>query len=257
MSKIIKNNLLFTNGIKLDVNIFFGGNCRVDFAWNFTHQESYWFLYCFHTPGACLEFDDQILRPQSGETVLIPPGTRFKSSCEKPFEHLYLHFHVGRPCSMIKPGVMVFDSSFHERWNFISDGKKLSASIYALLYSALAAIPSERFVNEEENPDDRIQRAIALLTQNVSNDEICRAIGMSGSNFQKLFKEKIGIPPRHYALKMRLKKACYLLGNGPDNINIIATECGFADRYAFSKAFKKYIGTSPAKYKASMKKSLQ
>ena len=38
-----------------------------------------------------------------------------------------------------------------------------------------------------------------------------------------------------------------------DEISAIAENCGFADRYAFSKAFKKYTGVSPAKYRMQNK----
>ena len=97
--------------------------------------------------------------------------------------------------------------------------------------------------------DDRIQRALSLINRGIDNQKLCAAIGMSTSNFQRKFKQVTGMSPQHYAMQLRLEKArCALSGNG-DSIEKIALDCGFADRYAFSKAFKKYTGISPAKYR--------
>ena len=58
-----------------------------------------------------------------------------------------------------------------------------------------------------------------------------------------------GMSPQHYAMQLRLEKARCALSANSDSIDKIALDCGFADRYAFSKAFKKYTGISPAKYR--------
>lgn len=252
MLKITNNPKQFGPVPKPEAEIFLFGRGVISFAWNFKRKDPFWFLYCNSGPGAYLKFEDRILRPAGREIILIPPNTPFQSSCESPFEHLYIHFHVGRPYSLVNPGVMVFDRSIcgvTER--LFNTGKSSNAAVYALLYAALAAIPEERFSTEEQTFDDRLERAVILLAQNVSNDEICHAIGMSCSNFQRLFKEKMGISPHAYAMKMRLEKACYQLVSGVSDINYIAAECGFSDRYAFSKAFKKYIGVPPAHYRST------
>lgn len=256
MSKIIKNPKQFAPVSRPEAEIFLYGRGQVSFAWNFKRKDPFWFLYCNSEPGACLEFGDQILRPDGGEIILIPPNTPFQSSCESPFEHLYIHFRVGRPYSQVKPGVMVFDRSLCGTLDFLFREEKSSdAAVYALLYSALAAIPEERFATEEQEFDDRLQLAIMMLAQNCSNDEICRSVGMSVSNFQKFFKGKMGVSPQQYSMKMRLEKGCYQLGSGTNDINSIAAECGFSDRYAFSKAFKKYIGVPPAQYRSAAEKT--
>ena len=52
-------------------------------------------------------------------------------------------------------------------------------------------------------------------------------------------------------MELRLEKARCQLGAGELPINEIAADCGFSDRYAFSKAFRKYTGISPGKYRAA------
>ncbi|MBR2374010.1 MAG: helix-turn-helix transcriptional regulator [Lentisphaeria bacterium] len=252
MSKIIKNPEQFAPVPKPDAEIFLYGKGEVDFAWNFTRKDPFWFLYCNSGPGAYLKFEECEIRPGKKEIILIPPGTPFQSCCESPFEHLYIHFQIGRPYSRVKPGVLIFPSSICGTLEQLFREEQSSpAAVYALLYSALAAIPEERFAPEENGVDDRLQMALIMLNKNASNDEICRSIGMSGSNFQKFFKQKTGISPQQYSMKMRLEKACFLLSSGVNEISSIARECGFSDRYAFSKAFSKYIGIPPARYRQS------
>ena len=252
MSKIIKNPRQIDPVALPDAEIFLFGRGKVSFSWKFTRKVPFWFLYYNSEPGAVLKFQDRELRPDGREIILIPPYTSFSSSCEVPFEHLYVHFTVGKPYSQVKPGVLVFDRSLCgilEHLRMTAD--PAPAAVYALLYSALAAIPADRFASEEKPLDDRIQRAMSLLNQGLSNAEICRKIGMSQSNFQRTFRLETGFSPKHYALELRLEKARCRLGVAQGSISEIAEECGFSDRYAFSKAFRKYAGISPARYRSS------
>ena len=250
MSKIIKNPKQFAPLPPSEVEIFLYGRGLVTFPWNFTRRDPFWFLYCNSGKGACLEFEDQTIRPEKKEIILIPPDTPFRSSSDEPFEHLYIHFQTGAPYTRVKPGVLLFEPALCGTLDLLFDDEKSSpAAVYALVYAALAAIPQERFLPEDTENDDRLQKALLMLTKNASNDEICRAIGMSRSNFQKFFKQKTGVSPHQYSLKMRLEKACLLLSSGSDDIGAVASGCGFSDRYAFSKAFTAYTGVPPARYR--------
>ena len=252
MSKITKNPEQVHPIAPPDAAVFLYGRGKVSFSWRFTRRVPFWFLYYNPEPGACLKFDDVTLRPAERDIVLIPPYTRFSSSCESAFEHLYVHFTVGRPYSQVRPGVMVFDRAVCGVLDeLLKTEMPQSTAIYALLFSALAAIPKERFALGEHPVDDRLQRAIGLLGQGLDNAELCRIIGMSASNFQRCFKREVGSSPKRYAMELRLENARSLLVAGQKGIPDIAAECGFSDRYAFSKAFRKYTGVSPARYRST------
>ena len=252
MSKIIKNPEQFAPIRKPEAEIFLYGKGEVAFAWNFSRKDPFWFLYCNSGKGAYLKFEDQELRPENREIILIAPNTPFQSCCESPFEHLYIHFQAGSPYTRVKPGVLVFPAAICGTLDqLFAEEESSAAAIFALVYSALASIPADRFLPEKSGNDTRLQTALTLLDQNASNDEICASIGMSGSNFQKFFKQQTGISPHQYALKMRLERACFLLSTTHSEIKDIASECGFSDRYAFSKAFCRYIGVPPGRYRQS------
>ena len=252
MSKIIKNPRQIDPVLLPNAEIFLYGRGQVSFSWKFTRKVPFWFLYYNTEPGAVLKFGRHELRPTGREIILIPPYTPFTSSCENAFEHLYIHFTVGRPYSQVTPGVLVLDRSICGVLDYLLAQEKPSrAAVYALLFSALAAIPANRFASQEHPVDDRIQRAIGLLGQGLGNSQLCRSIGMSPSNFQRCFKQETGFSPQRYAMELRLENARSRLMSGSDSIPLIATECGFSDRYAFSKAFRKYTGVSPARYRSS------
>lgn len=255
MSKITKNPKQIDPVPLPDAEIFLYGRGLVSFSWRFTRQVPFWFLYYNEGPGAVLKFQDRELRPAGREIILIPPYTPFTSACERAFEHLYIHFTIGAPYSRIKPGVMVFDRSICGPLDLLLHTEKPSpAAVYALLFSALASIPPERFAGEDKPADDRIQRAMRLLNRGMGNGDICHRIGMSQSNFLRVFRRSTGFSPRQYSMELRLEKARCQLSSGKLSISDIAADCGFSDRYAFSKAFRKYTGIPPGRYRAAIRK---
>ena len=252
MSKIIKNPKQVDPVAPPEAEIFLYGRGQVNFSWKFTRKVPFWFLYYNSEPGAVLKFRDRELRPDGRQIILIPPYTSFTSSCESSFDHLYIHFTAGRPYSQVRPGVLIFDRAVCGTLDLLLKTETPSAAaVYSLLFAALAAIPADRFVSGEQPADDRIQRAMSLLNHGWSNESICHEIGMSQSNFLRVFRQTTGFSPQHYAMELRLEKARCQLTASALPINEIASTCGFSDRYAFSKAFRKYIGIAPGKYRCS------
>jgi AraC-like DNA-binding protein len=71
-----------------------------------------------------------------------------------------------------------------------------------------------------------------------STGYLCRLIKkLTGSNFSDL------------AQRVRLDRACDMLENSDIDIAKIAQDVGFCDTSNFYKAFKRYYGTTPAKYR--------
>ena len=57
----------------------------------------------------------------------------------------------------------------------------------------------------------------------------------------------MGISPQRYCLQVKMAGADQFLHLGW-SIENVASACGFADRYHFSKEFNKYQGISPGKW---------
>jgi transcriptional regulator GlxA family with amidase domain len=59
----------------------------------------------------------------------------------------------------------------------------------------------------------------------------------------------MGISPQRFIKKCRIDKACIMLHHSQDSIEDVAHQCGFADRYHFSRVFKSLTNISQAKYR--------
>ncbi len=76
-------------------------------------------------------------------------------------------------------------------------------------------------------------------------EQVARESAMSEYHFFRLFKKVFGVSPHQYILGKRLSAAQELLKKNY-SVSDVALECGFADIYAFSKAFKNRFGITPS-----------
>ena len=72
---------------------------------------------------------------------------------------------------------------------------------------------------------------------------------LSEDRFIRTFKAKIGMPPYHYQLRIRIERAIEMLLNQPINVSECAEIVGFSDAAYFSRIFKKMTGHPPSYYK--------
>ncbi len=81
--------------------------------------------------------------------------------------------------------------------------------------------------------------------------ELASEVGMSRSAFAGRFKELVGEAPMQYLTRWRMHRAAYYLRTEQLNIPQVADRVGYESDATFAKAFKRYIGTSPAAYRRS------
>ncbi len=78
---------------------------------------------------------------------------------------------------------------------------------------------------------------------------ISYAFGMNRTYLSDIFKKKTGIGIAEYIVKLRLEKSKSMLKSG-SSVADAAEGSGFSSTVVFSRAFKKYEGTTPGKYKS-------
>lgn len=83
----------------------------------------------------------------------------------------------------------------------------------------------------------------------ITVDELAKKVNIDRSYLTFLFKKHIGISPKQYILKTKMKTACEYLELTNYDITQIASSVGYEDLFVFSRAFKKIIGTSPTEYR--------
>jgi transcriptional regulator GlxA family with amidase domain len=74
-------------------------------------------------------------------------------------------------------------------------------------------------------------------------------VAMSVRNFERVFTRQVGEKPSRYLLKIRVEKARQQLERTDRGLKQIASVCGFANSAVMSRAFLRYLGTTPHKYR--------
>lgn len=89
----------------------------------------------------------------------------------------------------------------------------------------------------------------ASIHKNLSLEELSSRYGYSVSYLQRVFRDKKGVPPKQYFLRMKMDKAKELLARSDMNITELSNRIGYDDPLHFSKLFKKHTGYNPTEYR--------
>ena len=84
------------------------------------------------------------------------------------------------------------------------------------------------------------------IEEPLSPEELARLAGMSQRHLQRLFSEHVGMPPIHFYMSLRLRRARQLLLQTDMSIMEITVACGFRSACRFSKAYREAFGTAPS-----------
>lgn len=80
-------------------------------------------------------------------------------------------------------------------------------------------------------------------------EEVARHVGLSPNYFSAVFKAEMDCTFRRYLNQVRVEKSQVLLLTPELSILQICNMCGFEDQSYFIKVFRKYTGTTPAKFR--------
>lgn len=101
--------------------------------------------------------------------------------------------------------------------------------------------------------DPGIGRALALLHERPADrwsvEKLAAAACMSRSVLAERFAALVGLPPLRYLTGWRMQLAARQLGDGTAKVATIGQNIGYDSEAAFSRAFKKFTGFSPAEWR--------
>jgi AraC-like DNA-binding protein len=154
------------------------------------------------------------------------------------------------------------ESSFRFAASEISAGRIGSATVIAKLSELLFVEAVSRYVDSLPAErrgwlaglrDPQVGRALALLharpSEQWSAESLARDVGLSRSAFAERFSTLIGQPPMQYLAQWRMHMAALRLRDGRSSIAQIGFDIGYTAEAAFSRAFKRQFGTSPAAWR--------
>ena len=103
--------------------------------------------------------------------------------------------------------------------------------------------------------DRFVGKALALMHSKPAHgwtvDELASQVGLSRSALGDRFGALIGCAPMHYLTRWRLQLAADLLRTSRRPLAAIAAEVGYDSEAAFSRAFKRELGTAPTVWRRS------
>lgn len=101
--------------------------------------------------------------------------------------------------------------------------------------------------------DPQIADALGLMHNDPRKswtvESLASRVGISRAGFANRFRELVGEPPLQYLTRWRMHKAAELLRAGEHSVTEVATEIGYEADAAFSKAFKRWMGSAPGAYR--------
>ena len=80
-------------------------------------------------------------------------------------------------------------------------------------------------------------------------DDIAREVGLSRSALHERFVQYLGYPPMHYLANWRIQLGSRLLRESNRTVATVALDVGYDSEAAFSRAFKRMVGMSPAAWR--------
>jgi AraC-like DNA-binding protein len=115
----------------------------------------------------------------------------------------------------------------------------------------------ESILGESQAPMDPETKAIHAIRDKVKVDfrmpldfhALARQHGLSTSTFRRRWAEIVGVPPAHYAMRLKIEEACRLLVETRMKVGEISAATGFSDPLYFSRRFRLETGSTAMEYK--------
>jgi len=109
------------------------------------------------------------------------------------------------------------------------------------------------YINRDNSKYTIVVKIIEYLQDHMSNEvsinEISKAVFLSPFYLSRLFKEELGITIIEYLTEIRMEKAKSLLEKTDMTIAEITNNVGYNEISYFSRLFKRRVGISPTKYR--------
>jgi AraC-like DNA-binding protein len=101
--------------------------------------------------------------------------------------------------------------------------------------------------------DPAVGKALSLLHRTPAKEwtleTLAKETGVSRSVLAERFNHFVGTPPMQYLTNWRMQLAANRLISGTDSIAEIANQVGYESEAAFSRVFKKVVGTPPGEWR--------
>ncbi len=136
-------------------------------------------------------------------------------------------------------------------------GDFISCLLVMELFVLLSRTLKQEWEQSAKNRNLKLHELLNIAKEYIDNNyakdltlsQVAKYIYLSDSYFAHSFKDKFGISPKSYILKIRIEEAKELLENTDMKIADVAHSVGFSSQQRFNDIFKKYTEVTPLKFR--------
>lgn len=215
---------------------------------------THWLLHYVVSGTGIFVRDGVTYQVKAGDIFVIPPyeETYYEADTKNPWRYIWIGYttdeEVPKPLenSVVHcPGAgKIFDDM--QRCDKLENGR--SAFLTAKIWELISVL-----LEGGEEAQDYVNKALHYMqseyVHGITVQQVAERLNINRSYFSELFREKIGMSPQQYLIRLRLERAAELLAVYGESPTTVAVSVGYPDIYHFSKIFKQYFGMSPRNYR--------
>ena len=158
-------------------------------------------------------------------------------------------YHVGYSSGIEE----LYRSAYQQAVEEAAYAQQVMAGLVNHLIGMMYSLERNIELSKNQQQVDLINRARLRIRQSLESDltiqRVAEEMGVSYSNFRKLFKEFTGLSPATYQQELRLLRAKELLSTTDLTVKEIAYRLNFESPDYFSAKFKSKMGCKPSEIK--------
>lgn len=253
----------FDSSVRIELGLFGLTQCRQDWVLESRVLEEHLLFYVQSGYGCCRWGESKIsLSP--GMLLYMPAGVQheFLPDGAQPVPCLYhlrfqiftasheLRVNLNAPLVDLAPDAEILFGLLLK--NHRQEAEFPGGRLAGLLGALLSYLPLPD-VQRKPLAVDTLCRLSDMVRSNpgagLSPADLADEVGLSPDYFARKFKESVGVSPRHWIMRERVKAAAAFLADHPwTSISQTAIRFGFSDIFLFSRQFKAVMGQSPRDY---------
>lgn len=236
----------------------------------------YQLLYLTEGEGIFESTNQRLIRIKEGDLFLLFPGEwhtyhplpsrgwksywigfkgrnvddRVRAGFLSPTKPIY---HVGFSSDLVH----LYDEAMKTAREEAAYSQQTLAGIVNHLVGLMYSLERNRVLNKDLGHVDMVNRARLRIRESLESDltiqQVAEEMGISYSNFRKLFKEFTGIAPAMYQQELRLQRAKEMLSTTDMSIKEIAYRLNFESPDYFSSKFRMKTGRKPSDFRQEMR----